>query len=171
MPLDVTEGMVFSLIFLFCFGFSLIADTVFSEEARVTWAGTEGSWGWSEISPSSSRSGLKVGRETLSEVGRSDPTRSVAPLSVNCLSGSLVLLRVLAFRWCTMEASDSVDIISLVLIPSLLEFVGDVLLEKAESLRFLGMFRALDSVEGSEPAEGAGDMISSDSPMAESLLE
>ena len=91
--------------------------------------------------------------------------------SISCLSGSLVLLRVLALRWCTNAASDTIESISLALIPSLLELVGDVLLENAESLRLRVMWRALFRVDGSELAEGAGDMMSSDSPMAESLLE
>ena len=66
--------------------------------------------------------------------------------------------------------SDSKETRSLVFTPSL-ELVGDVLLEKAESLRLRKMCRALVSVDGSELAEGTGDIISSDSPMAESLLE
>lgn len=142
-----------------------------SAEECVARLGTEESWDWIVRSLPSSRSGLKVGRETESEVGRS---RSVLKVELVCmcgLSGSLVVLRVLAFRWCTNAGSDSIDNISLVLIPSLLELVGDVLLEKAESLRLRLTFRTLVRVDGSEPADGAGDVISSDSPMAESLLE
>ena len=134
---------------------------------------TDRSWGHRETSPSISRSGLNVGRETLSDVGCCLPGRREAGLlSTRCLPGSLLLLRVLAFRWWTKAISDSIESMSFALIPSLLEFVGDVLLEKAESLRLLVMCRALVSVDGSELAEGAGDMTSSDSPpMAESLLE
>ena len=55
--------------------------------------------------------------------------------------------------------------------PSLLESVGDVLFENAESLRLRVTSRALFRVEGSDPAEGAGDITTSLSPIAESLLE
>ena len=107
----------------------------------------------------------------MSEVGCSRPVLSAGLLAVRCLSGSLVELSVLALRWCIKVGSDSIDSISPPFTPSLLELVGDVLLEKAESLRLRSMCRTLMSVEGSELAEGAGDMMSSDSPMAESLLE
>ena len=152
---------------------------------------TERSSGRRETSCSSSRSGLKVGRDTVSEEavlrGRTEgeergsetgplppsPTPLPTP-SISCLSGSLVLLRVLAFLWwmkAGLSGPDSIESMSFPLIPSLLELVGDVLFEKAESLRFRVIFRALVSVDGSEPAEGAGDIMSSDPPMAESLLE
>lgn len=168
-PVDVTDGMVCSFHFLFCL--DPLAVSFFSVKECVARFGTEVSCDWDDSSLPSSLSGLKVGRETESEVGRS---RSVLRVEFPCgcgLSGSLVVLRVLAFLWWTNLGSDSIDSISLVFIPSLLELVGDVLLEKAESLRLRSMWRTLVRVDGSDPAEGAGEVISSDSPIAESLLE
>lgn len=166
MPVDVTDGMVWSFHFFFCLDLSLSLPASFlSTKECVARFGMEVSCDWVERSLPSSRSGLKVGRETESGVGRS---RSVLRVELLCgcgLSGSLVVLRVLAFRWWTNS-------ISLVLfIPSLLELVGEVLLEKAESLRLRSICRTLVRVEGSEPADGAGEVMSSDSPIAESLLE
>ena len=178
----MTDGIVFSLHFL-CFDLSWLPGVVpvgeafcclwraEEEERKAGRSEIERSHGWSEErSRPSSRSGLKVGRETESDdvgCGRAEP-KEAGP---SCLSGSLVLLSVLAFRWWTMEGFDSSERTSLVLTPSLLELVGEVLFENAESLRLRAMSRGRDSVEGSDPAEGAGDITTSDSPMAESLLE